>query len=100
MTRLKQLKAFRETGAKKGLIISATGTGKTYLSAFDVRNFAPKHMLFVVHREQILKKAIQDYRLILGGNEDDYGIFSGSIKNYDAKYLFATVQTLFQNKRI
>ena len=91
---LQQLKDLRETDAKKGLIISATGTGKTYLSAFDVRNFAPKKMLFVVHREQILKKAMQDYRTILGGNEDDYGILSGNSKNVDAKYLFATIQTI------
>ena len=91
---LAQIKDLRETGAKKGLIISATGTGKTFLSAFDVRNFAPKRMLFVVHREQILKKAMQDYKLILGGNEEDFGILSGNIKNYDAKYLFATVQTI------
>lgn len=91
---LEQLKALRATGAKKGIIISATGTGKTYLSAFDVRNFAPKKMLFVVHREQILKKAMQDYRKILGGHEDDYGILSGNSKDMNAKYLFATVQTL------
>jgi len=91
---LQQLKNLRETGAKKGLIISATGTGKTYLSAFDVRNFAPKKMLFVVHREQILKKAMQDYRTILGGNEDDYGILSGNSKDVNAKYLFATIQTI------
>ena len=91
---LQQLKDLRETGANKGLIISATGTGKTYLSAFDVRNFAPKNMLFVVHREQILKKAMQDYRTILGGNEDDYGILSGNSKDVDAKYLFATIQTI------
>jgi len=91
---LQQLKDLRETGAKKGLIISATGTGKTYLSAFDVRNFAPKKMLFIVHREQILKKAMQDYRTILGGNEDDYGILSGNSKDVNAKYLFATIQTI------
>lgn len=94
---LQQLKNLRETGAKKGLIISATGTGKTYLSAFDVRNFAPQRMLFVVHREQILKKAMQDYRKILGGNEDDYGILSGNSKDVDAKYLFATIQTISRN---
>lgn len=91
---LQQLKELRETGAQKGLIISATGTGKTHLSAFDVRNFAPKKMLFVVHREQILKKAMQDYRTILGGNEDDYGILSGNSKDIHAKYLFATIQTI------
>ncbi|KGR76163.1 DUF3427 domain-containing protein [Ureibacillus sinduriensis] len=94
---LLQLKTLRETGAKKGLIISATGTGKTYLSAFDVRNFAPKRMLFVVHREQILKKAMQDYRKVLGGNEEDYGILSGNSKDVNAKYLFATIQTISRN---
>lgn len=91
---IEQLKALRSTGAKKGIIISATGTGKTYLSAFDVRNFAPRKMLFVVHREQILKKALQDFRKILGGHEDDYGILSGNYKDIHAKYLFATVQTV------
>lgn len=91
---LEQLKLLRATGAQKGLIISATGTGKTYLSAFDVRNFSPKKMLFIVHREQILKKAMQDYRKILGGHEDDFGILSGTIKNIHAKYLFATIQTI------
>ncbi|MGG0663212.1 DEAD/DEAH box helicase [Viridibacillus arvi] len=91
---LQQIKALRATGAKKGLIISATGTGKTYLSAFDVRNFQPKKMLFIVHREQILKKAMSDYRTILGGNEVDYGILSGNFKEVKARYLFATIQTI------
>lgn len=91
---LKELKKLRETGAKKGLIISATGTGKTYLSAFDVRNFAPNRMLFIVHREQILKKAMQDYKKILGGQEEDFGILSGNSKDINAKYLFATIQTI------
>jgi len=97
---LKQLKSLRETGARKGLIISATGTGKTYLSAFDVRNFAPKKMLFVVHREQILKKALQDYRKILGGHEDEFGILSGNSKDTNARYLFATVQTLSSERHL
>lgn len=46
---LKEIQAIRDAGKAKGLVISATGTGKTYLSAFDVRNFAPKRMLFIVH---------------------------------------------------
>ncbi|MGE7132997.1 DUF3427 domain-containing protein [Lysinibacillus xylanilyticus] len=91
---LEQINALRATGTKKGLIISATGTGKTYLSAFDVRSFSPKKMLFIVHREQILKKAMQDYRKILGGHEDDFGILSGTSKDVHAKYLFATIQTI------
>lgn len=91
---LVQLKELRATGAKKGLIISATGTGKTYLSAFDVRNAAPQRMLFIVHREQILKKAMADYRKILGGNDEDFGILSGNSKDLNARYLFATIQTI------
>lgn len=91
---LEQLKALRATGSQKGLIISATGTGKTYLSAFDVRNFSPEKILFIVHREQILKKAMQDYRKILGGHEDDFGILSGNSKDVHSKYLFATIQTI------
>ncbi|MGG0656895.1 DUF3427 domain-containing protein [Rummeliibacillus pycnus] len=91
---LEQLKELRATDATKGLIISATGTGKTFLSAFDVRNFQPKKMLFIVHREQILKKAMADYRKILGGHEDDFGILSGNSKDINARYLFATIQTI------
>lgn len=91
---LVQLNELRATGAKKGLIISATGTGKTYLSAFDVRNAAPQRMLFIVHREQILKKTMADYRKILGGNDEDFGILSGNSKDLNARYLFATIQTI------
>ena len=91
---LERLKLLRQTGEKKGLIISATGTGKTFLSAFDVRNFQPKRLLFIVHREQILKKALADYRKVLGGKEEDFGILSGNTKDLQSKYLFATVQTM------
>lgn len=94
---LTQLELLRNAGHQKGLIISATGTGKTYLSAFDVRNAAPKRMLFVVHREQILKKAMQDYKKILLGEEHDYGLLSGTTKDLNARYLFATVQTISKN---
>lgn len=78
----------------KGLIVSATGTGKTYLSAFDVRNYSPKKMLFVVHREQILQKAKSDFKTILGGYDDEFGMLSGTIRETNAKYLFATIQTI------
>lgn len=91
---LKNLQDLRITGAHKGLVISATGTGKTYLSAFDVKNFAPSRMLFIAHREQILHKAMSDYQRILGGQDSDYGILSGTSRDNDAKYLFATIQTI------
>ncbi|MTH54241.1 DUF3427 domain-containing protein [Bacillus mangrovi] len=91
---LSQIAAVRENGKDKGIIISATGTGKTYLSAFDVRRYAPKRMLFIVHREQILSKAKSDFLKILGGIESDFGIYSGNNKQTQAKYLFATIQTI------
>ncbi|WP_147802820.1 DUF3427 domain-containing protein [Alkalicoccus halolimnae] len=78
----------------RALVVSATGTGKTYLAAFDVRKYGPEKMLFVVHREQILQKAKEDFKRILGGDDKDFGILSGSSRSTDAKYLFATIQTM------
>ncbi len=97
---LQQIEAVREAGNDKGLIISATGTGKTYLSAFDVRRFAPKRLLFIVHREQILNKAKSDFKKILGGIDEDFGILSGSNKQTNAKYLFATIQTISKQETL
>lgn len=91
---LDNLKELRETGAQKGLVISATGTGKTYLAAFDVLQAKPKRMLFIVHREQILNKAKESFEKVLGEPSDRFGILSGSQKDTDAKYLFATIQTI------
>ncbi len=91
---LRNLAGLRSRGETKGIVVSATGTGKTYLSAFDVGQAEPDRVLFVVHREQILNKAKEDYRRILGGKKDDYGILSGSKKESNAKYVFATVQTM------
>ncbi len=91
---LSQIQALRNVGKEKGLVVSATGTGKTYLSAFDVRSFAPKRMLFIVHREQILNKAKEDFKRVLGGIEEEFGSFVGSSKQDDKKYLFASIQTL------
>src|SRR5699024_11475689 len=74
--------------------VSATGTGKTYLSAFDVRRYRPKRMLFIVHREQILLQARAEFKRVRGGIPTDYGLLSGSSKDLDSKYLFTTIQTL------
>src|SRR5690625_3995027 len=91
---LMQISGLRERKYDKGLVISATGTGKTYLAAFDVRVYQPKRMLFIVHREQILLNALEDFKRILGGKDEDFGILSGTRKDYNAKYLFATIQTI------
>lgn len=86
----------RAEGASRAIIVSATGTGKTILSAFDVRTVAPKRLLFVVHREQILDRTIDEYRRVLGGPVSDFGKLTGRKKQAGRRYVFATIQTLAQ----
>ncbi|GEL08756.1 DUF3427 domain-containing protein [Salisediminibacterium halotolerans] len=88
------LHTIREKGAKRGLIVSATGTGKTFLSAFDVRGYQPNQFLFIAHREQILQKAKEEFQRILGGPDRDFGILSGNQADSNAKYVFATIQSI------
>ncbi|MCZ3393065.1 DEAD/DEAH box helicase, partial [Enterococcus faecium] len=77
------------------LVISATGTGKTYLGAFDVKKFSPDKFLYIVHREQILDKTISSFKKILSNEPaEDFGKVSGNSKDFEGKYLFATIQTL------
>jgi len=86
----------RAEGAKRAIVISATGTGKTILSALDVRAFNPKRLLFIVHREQILDRTIVEYQQVLGGDANEYGKLTGSQKQQDRRFVFATIQTLSQ----
>ena len=76
---IQALDKLRESGAEKGLLVSATGTGKTYLSAFDVRNFDPKRALFIVHREQIAKQSLNSFQNVFGDTKT-MGILSGNRK--------------------
>jgi len=93
-----KLTKVERTGAEKGLVISATGTGKTYLSAFRVLQAKPeKKYYFIVHREQILIKQKVDYSKILGVDRmKTLESCQGNKKEVNAKYLFATGQTIFQ----
>ncbi|MGN0240263.1 MAG: DEAD/DEAH box helicase family protein [Candidatus Weimeria sp.] len=90
---VQSLDEIRERGEKKALLISATGTGKTYASAFAMRDEKQKRVLFLIHREQIARAALESYRKVLGSGYT-YGIVSGNEKDYDADYIFATVQTM------
>lgn len=90
---LKSIETLRNEGKDKTLIISATGTGKTYLSAFDVKKFNPKRLLFVVHRENILRASLRSYKRIFGA-ERKMGILSGNQKDFNSDFLFATIQTI------
>lgn len=80
----------RAEGAKKALIQAATGIGKTYLAAFDSRDY--KRVLFVAHREEILNQAAISFQNVRGSM--DYGFFAGSRKCTDRSVIFASVFTL------
>ncbi|APC90789.1 MULTISPECIES: DUF3427 domain-containing protein [Francisella] len=88
---LESLQRLRDNGKNKALIISATGTGKTFLSAFDVARVKPKRCLFVVHRTNIAAKAKETFAEVI--SDKTLGLYTGGNKT-SAEYLFATIQTL------
>lgn len=90
---LRKLEDTRNNKNRKALIISATGTGKTYLSAFDVQKFNPGRFLFVVHREQIAKAALDSFRRVIG-HDKTMSVLSGNNKDFSSDYLFSTIQTM------
>ena len=90
---LRKLEETRKEQNNKALIISATGTGKTYLSAFDVQKFNPKRFLFVVHREQIAKAALNSFKRVMG-YEKTMSVLSGNHRDFTSDYLFSTIQTI------
>ncbi len=85
----------------KNLIVAATGTGKTVISAFDYKNFKKQNvsakLLFVAHRKEILQQALATFRGILKDN--NFGeLWVDGIEPQTYNYVFASVQTL--NNRI
>lgn len=100
MDAIKGLQEIRSEGKKRALVISATGTGKTYLSAFDVQQYQPKKLLFVVHREQILNKARIDYQQVIAFNWEDSCIYRSGMDLADKKYVFATIQSISRDENL
>lgn len=90
---INNLRKIYEAGEDKALLISATGTGKTYASAFAARELQFKRVLFLVHRNQIAKQAMKSYRKVFDGKVS-MGMVAGKYQDYDADFVFATVQTL------
>ena len=82
-----------KSGEKRAILVSATGTGKTYASAFAVRDFKPKRFLFLVHREQIAKQALEAFKNVFNDHEN-FGLVSGNSKQFDKNYIFSTIQTM------
>ena len=90
---LENLRQSRQLGKQRGLVVSATGTGKTVLSAFDVRQSKAASVLFLVHRTTIAKKSMETYQTILKGHYS-FGLVGGQSTDWNADCLFGTVQTI------
>lgn len=86
---LKELRRNRDMGVKRCLVIAATGSGKTYLAAFDARNYESKRLLYIVHKETILLDAKKTFEKVFG-NTRTYGLYTGNQKDKDADFVFAT----------
>jgi len=91
---LANLDKIRKQKLQRSLVISATGTGKTVLSALDVKQSGAQRLLFVVHRLNIAKKAMSEFRKVFG-NTKSLGLYSaGAEFNSTADFIFSTVQTI------
>ncbi len=94
------LKTLMQNGAKKALLISATGTGKTYASAFAVRELNAQKLLFIVHRETIAKQALKSYGVVFN-EEKKSALLSANNKNIEgAEFIFSTMQTICKDENL
>lgn len=94
---LENLNKLRSSGENKALVIAATGTGKTYMSAFDVLSYNPQKALFLVHREEILHSAEKTFKRLVKNKKKTTGLLTGTSKEYGAEFLFSTVQSMNLN---
>ena len=96
---LTNLKKIRDEGKNKALLISATGTGKTFLSAFDAQEFKPNKLLFVVHRANIAEAALKTFKQVFGFKKE-MGFYSGGRREQDKDFIFSTIQTISRTEHL
>jgi superfamily II DNA or RNA helicase/diadenosine tetraphosphate (Ap4A) HIT family hydrolase/HKD family nuclease len=89
---LAALEQTRLEGFRRGLVVMATGLGKTWLAAFDAARPQFRRVLFVAHREEILRQSLEVFRR--AQPDADLGLYYGGEKQEGARVLFASVQTL------
>ena len=95
---LTALEATRREGNSAGLVVLATGLGKTWLSAFDSRRPEYERVLFVAHREEILAQAMSTYRWVRP--QAVLGHYTGTQQNPAAEVIFASIQTLGRRRHL
>lgn len=96
---LQNLAKLRARDCGKALIISATGTGKTFLAAFDIERHKPKRLLFVAHRERLLKSAMASFNYILGSTYTK-GLYTSVEKDTTSDIIFASISTLNKDEHL
>lgn len=96
---ISNLRKLINSGHKKALLISATGTGKTYASAFAMRELGFKKILFVAHRNMLINQALSSYKNVF---EDgvSMGIVGDGSSDYDADFIFAMVETIHKEEKL
>lgn len=90
---VKNVMEMRAHQIDRALLLSSTGTGKSLASAFMLREMETRRALFVVHREQIAKQTLKSYKRVFGASRS-YGLLSGNSRDFDAEFLFATMQMI------
>ena len=96
---INNLKKIIAAGKNRALLISATGTGKTYASAFAMRELGYKKVLFLVHRGELARQTKKAYQNVVRKNIS-LGLVGAGNNEYDADYVFATVQTLNRDEHL
>lgn len=96
---LNNIDYLRGLGKNKALLVSATGTGKTYLSAFDVLKFKPKRLLFLVHRKNIAQKAMETFQSLMDDSVK-MSLYSTNINNSNVNFIFSTIQTFSRDEHL
>jgi len=99
VTFIENLKKIIEAGKNRALLISATGTGKTYASAFAMRELGFKRVLFIAHRDHLIRQTVKSYRNVFA-NTIRMGVYSGKSKERDADYIFAMIETLHKDENL
>lgn len=82
----------RQVGFKRGLVVLATGMGKTWLAAFDAQQIKAERILFVAHREEILLQAQRTFAQLMP--EKSSGFYNAQQRQKEVDILFASVQTI------
>lgn len=89
---LNALDESRRNGFRRGLVVLATGLGKTWLAAFDAEQVGAKRILFIAHREEILNQAAETFLRIRPKART--GFYMGKVRDTEVEVLCASVQTL------